>query len=296
MRIRGALQRFLRFLRGPRGQVLGIFLSFGIGASLTWHYREAVFAWLLAPARGKLSPYGLPVYSTPTDMLGVTIGLAMKGGIVAAIPMVTVGILRVTRPFLPRRFWLFIVLFLPAVLMSYAGGVAFAYFVMLPTGLRFLLNFGTNIAVPMIQITAYLSLVMALLFWLGIVFELPLVMFLLTKLRLISLRRWQKLRKYVPVTALILGALVTPTFDVVNQMMVTVPMIALYEVGLVLSWLAEGRVGPVIGAWTILVGFVVDELRGLWAVGMAREGRRRDVVERRIVGPYWRTVQRLRRG
>ena len=111
---------------------------------------------------------------------------------------------------------------------------------MLPTGLRFLLHFGEGVAVPVITISAYMSLVTALIFWVGVVFEIPLVMFLLAKLRLVSRKRFGKFRKYVPVAALILSAVITPTFDVVNQTMVAVPILVLYEVGLFLAWLAEG--------------------------------------------------------
>lgn len=218
-----------------------MFLAFGAGASLTWYYHEAIFRLLRAPARGALSPFeGLPIYISPTDMFGVTISLAMKGGMVAACPVLVFGAYGLVRPLLDPKQRRFAVLFLPAIFLCYLGGAAFAYFVMLPAGLNFLLHFGTNIAVPVITITAYMSLVTALLFWLGVVFEIPLIMFLLAKLKLVSHKRFKKFRRYVPVAALILSAIITPTFDVVNQALVAVPIFALFEVGLLLAWLAEG--------------------------------------------------------
>jgi Tat protein translocase TatC len=171
-------------------------------------------------------------------MLTATIRLSMMGGVVASIPMLVLGAYRLVRPLLGRSQRRFAVLFLPAILLSYVGGMAFAYFVLLPTGLRFLLHFGTNIATPTIRISEYLALVMAMLFWLGIVFELPLAMFLLAKLRLVPYRKFKKLRKFVPATAFVLSAIITPTFDVVNQLLVAIPLIVLYEVGLALAWLA----------------------------------------------------------
>lgn len=65
-------------------------------------------------------------------------------------------------------------------------------------------------------------------------------MFLLTKLRLMTHERLRRYRKYVPAAAFVLSAIITPTFDVVNQVMVAAPIIVLYEVGLIFSWLAEG--------------------------------------------------------
>jgi sec-independent protein translocase protein TatC len=190
-------------------------------------------------------------------MLGATIGLAMKGGMAAALPVAVFSIFGLVRPLLKPKQRRFIWLFLPAILLSYLVGAAFAYFVMLPAGMRFLLNFGTNVAVPMITITAYMKIVTALIFWLGLVFQIPLVMFGLAKLKLVPRRRFVRFRKYMPVAALFLSAIITPTFDVVNQTLVAVPIIVLFEVGLFLAWLAEGGHKPVINR-------VMGAVRWLW--------------------------------
>ncbi len=174
-------------------------------------------------------------------MMGAAIHLAMRGGLVTAFPVATISIYQLVSPLLSRKRRRFVLIFLPAVFVCYLGGVAFAYFVMLPTGMRFLLNFGTGIAVPLISITEYMSLVTALLFWLGVIFEVPLVMFLLTKLRLVRYEQFRRVSRNVPVAALILGALLTPTFDVVNQSLVAIPIILLFAVGLFLSWLARPK-------------------------------------------------------
>jgi sec-independent protein translocase protein TatC len=186
-----------------------------------------------------LSPTAFPVFVAPTEMLSATIHLSLMGGFVTSLPIITVGFFRLLIPLLPpseRRFALFI---FPAVLLSYLVGAAFAYYALLPAGLGFLLSFGTNIASPMIRISEYMSLVTAMVVWLGLLFELPLVMFLLSKLRLIPHTRFRKYRKYVPVTAFILAAIITPTFDVVNQTLVAVPLIVLFEIGLFLAWLGR---------------------------------------------------------
>jgi sec-independent protein translocase protein TatC len=87
-----------------------------------------------------------------------------------------------------------------------------------------------------------MELATAMLFWLGIVFELPIVMMLLAKLRLVSHRGFIKVRKYVPVAAWILACIITPTFDVVNMFLVFMPLIILYEVGVFLAWLVRPRI------------------------------------------------------
>ena len=197
---------------------------------------------LLAPAKDGLSPYGgLPIFTSPSEMMVATIHLSMMGGLVVAFPVATISVYQLVRSLLSRQRRRFVVLFLPVVFVCYLSGVAFAYFVMLPVGLKFLLNFGAGIAVPIISIREAMTLITAMLFWIGAIFELPLVMFLLTKLRLVRYERFRRFQRYVPVAAFMLSAILTPTFDVLNQTMVAIPIILLYEVGLGLAWLARPR-------------------------------------------------------
>ena len=238
---RGALQRFGRRIRR---HLLAAFLAFGIGASASWYFHEEIFRWLLVPGGERLSPHGgLPVFTAPTEMLGMTIRLSIRGGVVAALPMLMGSIFWLIHPLIPPQYRRLATIFLPALFGSFVGGALFAYYVMLPTGLNFLLHFGEGVAVPLITITEYMSLLTALLFLLGVVFTLPLAMFLLAKIRLVSYRRLSSFRRYIPVTAFILSAIITPTMDIVNQTLVAVPIIILYEFGLFLAWVARPEEG-----------------------------------------------------
>ena len=248
-----------RYARRVRFGLIGTFIAFGIGASLTWYFRETVFLLLIAPAGGTLSPHdGLPIYTSPTEILSLTIKTALTGGAIAAIPVLVLTIFHLVSPLLTRHDRRVVALFLPAILLCFLGGTAFAYFVMLPVGLAFLLHFGEGFAIPAIRITEYMNLVTAMIFWLGVIFELPLVMFLIAKLRIVSYQQFKKLRRYVPVAALILSAIITPTMDIVNQLMVAVPIVLLYEVGLLLAWLAQpGKVRTVVRVIkAVLVGIL----------------------------------------
>jgi sec-independent protein translocase protein TatC len=107
---------------------------------------------------------------------------------------------------------------------------------------KFLLEYGEEIATPLIRIGSYVSLMMTLLFWMGIVFETPIVMFFLSKIGVLNHEFAKKQRRYAIVVAFILGAVITPTFDPINQSLVALPIIVLYEIGIWLAWLGtRGR-------------------------------------------------------
>ena len=112
---------------------------------------------------------------------------------------------------------------------------------LLPPALRFLLSFGSEIAQPMIRIGNYVNVVVMLLFWIGISFETPLVMLLISKIGLVSYRGFARFRRYWILVAFLLGAVITPTFDPVNQSLVALPLIVLYELGILLARLFGAR-------------------------------------------------------
>ena len=252
--------------RRIRVRLFWVLLAFGAGAGGTWYYKEAVFSLLLAPAGDNLSPFdGQPVFTSPTAMMGATIQLAIRGGVIAALPVLVVSVYTLFSSLVPPQQRRFLVIFLPATVLSFLLGAAFAYWVLLPTGLKFLLNFGDGVAVPLIVLSEYIDLLTSMILWLGVVFELPIAMFLLAKMQIVSYLKFRGLRKYVPVAAFILSAIITPTFDVVNQTLLAVPMILLYEVGLFLSWLANTEEGDYLFVKKIRLG-LTKVLRGVKVV------------------------------
>ena len=239
--VRPRLAAIQRHFRGVKRRLLWVLVAFGVGSSLTWYFRTPILLWLLLPAGGQLSATGRPVFIAPTEMFSLVIGLAIKGGVVVAFPMLVYQLFQFLRPLLSKKQGRFVAIFLPAGFVCFLGGASFAYFVLLPTGLQFLLQFGTDIADPMIRITDYMDLALAMLFWLGVVFELPLAMFLLVKMRVVSYQSIKSFRRYVPLTALFFGAILTPSFDPVTSMLVTVPIIVLFEAGEVLAWMVRQK-------------------------------------------------------
>ena len=232
-----AYERGFRFGQRFRNTVFLCILAWSIGAGATFWWHPEVFAFLLAPAEEMLSPFdGRPVFTAPQDMFGATLSLSMKGGQFVAFPVLVVGALTMLKPFVPRRFWLFVVTYSAISIAMFALGASFVFWVMMPVSLHFLLNFGSGIAVPVILLTEYMALLLSLLFWIGIVFELPIVMQLLAKFRVVPYSKARTLRKWIVPTAFIFAALITPSLDGTLTFLVALPMLILYEVGLIAGW------------------------------------------------------------
>ncbi len=118
----------------------------------------------------------------------------------------------------------------------FIAGVAFSYYIMLPPAINFLLTFGSNIAIPQIRIGSYITVATRVMLAAGIIFELPVISTFLARLGVITSSWLASKRKFAVVLAFILGAVITPTADPVNQCLLAAPLIVLYEMSI---WLAK---------------------------------------------------------
>lgn len=125
---------------------------------------------------------------------------------------------------------------LPFTLIStlcFLGGAAFGYFVVFPPAFRFLIGYSSEFLDPMPAVSEYFSLAIRLLIAFGAVFELPVLMVFLAKMGMINKQFLQKHRKYALLIAFVIAAILTPTPDVVNQLLMAGPLVVLYEVSII---------------------------------------------------------------
>ena len=211
-----------------------------IGTVVTFVFHRQILRFLMRPAiRVLATPDASLVYTQMTEMLGISMKISLLGGLILSLPLLTYEMLMFISPGLTSRERRYLLLFLPGITASFIGGVAFGYFVLIPPALRFLLTFNADIATPMIRIGNYTNLVLTLLFWMGVVFETPVLMFVMAKLRIASYKLFARWRRLAVVFAFVLGAMITPTFDPINQSLVAIPIVLLYEIGIWLAWLAR---------------------------------------------------------
>ena len=230
-------------LRELRYRLIVSVLALLVGTAVSFAFFRQIIDFLVLPARNVLPAGTLNlVFTEVTELLATSVKVSFVGGFVLAFPVILYQAVRFVAPALSKREQGYLFLFMPGVFLAFVGGVAFAYFVLTPPALRFLLTFGADVATPLIRVSSIVNIMVRLLFWMGICFETPLVMYLLAQLGIVNARTMSRFRRYWLVVAFILAAIITPTFDPFNQALVAVPLLVLYEFGILLAKLAgRGR-------------------------------------------------------
>ena len=187
-----------------------------------------------------IAPMGAtpPVSSSPTTNIVVFTKVALISGVVLAMPVLVYQLIRFIAPGLTRQEKRYLYFVVPGATLSFVVGIAFAYFVMLPTAIPFLKGFLGDIIQPNWFVDKYISFITSLLFWVGLSFETPLLIFFLAKLGIVTPAALSSNRKYAVLVIAVLSAVITPTPDPFNMILVMAPLILLYEIGILLARLA----------------------------------------------------------
>lgn len=176
------------------------------------------------------------IYIEPTEMISTYVKVCLIAGIILAMPYLVYQLFMYVAPALTTREKKYVYFILPWVTIMFAGGVAFAYFVLIPPAMKFLFTFGSDIATPQIKIGSYINVVSRLLLAVGLVFETPVITTFLARMGIITSKWLASKRKGAIIFSFVLAAIITPTIDPVNQSLVAVPLIVLYELSI---WLAK---------------------------------------------------------
>ncbi len=213
-----------RLIRSVIAVVITSILAF-IGA-------EWIFKILIAPAPQDINL----VYIEMTEMLGTYMRVCMVSGIILAMPYLTYQLIMFVSPALTRKEKRYVYLILPWMTLMFAGGVTFAYFILIPRLTEFLLTWPSGIATPQPRIGNYINIVTRMLLMVGLVFEMPVLTTFLARIGVVKSKWLADRRKAAIIVAFILAAFITPTIDPINQSLVAAPLIVLYEMSI---WLAK---------------------------------------------------------
>jgi sec-independent protein translocase protein TatC len=172
-----------------------------------------------------------------TENIAVYMRVALLSGIIIAMPIILYEILAFVLPGLKpnEKRWLFVVIAAGSLL--FLAGVAFTYFVMLPPSIQLLIKFIAVETKP--RLSSYIDFITNFMFWIGVGFQTPLIVFALAKFNIISARTLLKQWRYAIVVIAIIAAVITPTVDPVNMALFMLPLIALYFLSAFLAFLAR---------------------------------------------------------
>jgi sec-independent protein translocase protein TatC len=224
---------FLAHLEELRTRLIVCSVAIGLGFAVSYSFKERVFELLMRPLSTVMSPGQKMIYTALPEAFFSYLKVALLAGVILAAPVIL------------YEMWLFIApglyshekrLAMPMVFLSsifFAGGVSFAYFVVFPFAFKYLLGFETELVRALPSMREYFGLASTLLVAFGFIFQLPLVITVLARIGVLTPRFLNKNRKYAILLFFVVAAILTPTPDVVNQLLMAGPLMVLYEISII---------------------------------------------------------------
>ncbi len=232
---------FLDHLEELRWRIIKALIGIVIGAVICGIFVDWILnKFLLAPALATNPPLQL-INLKPYGQLVLYMEVILVGGIILSIPNIFYQLWKFIEPGLmqtEKRYISSIVFFSS---LCFLGGIVFAYFVMLPTALKFFAAFGTSAISNNIAINEYFSFVISVLLSAGVVFELPLVSFFLSRVGILTPKFMRKYRRHAIVIILLIAGILTPGPDVTSQLLLGIPLFVLYEISILISAFAQKK-------------------------------------------------------
>ncbi|ADC89465.1 Sec-independent protein translocase, TatC subunit [Thermocrinis albus DSM 14484] len=234
-------------LRELRQRLIKSILAFLVGTGVAFYFAPQVFELLKQPVVRSYPQVQLVTLS-PTEPLFILIKISVVVGLILASPVILYQMWRFVEPALyPDEKRLVLPLSLFSFILLLMGG-AFAYFLVLPVALKFLIGIGFSQlqATPFLSVDLYMSFLLKMILGFGVAFQLPIVLFLLQRAGIITEEHLKKFRRYFIVIAFVVGALIAP--DVATQVLMAVPLLVLYEISLLLGKLARKKEKSIVTA------------------------------------------------
>jgi sec-independent protein translocase protein TatC len=231
---------FLSHLRELRDRVRNAALFFTAAFVACWIFSDEIFTWLEKPMRDAWDTKTMGdfhvVYTSLTEPFWVGMSIALWAGIFVSSPFIFYQIWKFIAPGLYKRERRITVAFAGFSAVFFVSGALFCYYFVLPNLYEFLLSYSNKEQHAMIAMQSYLDLTRDMMLAFGAVFELPLLILFMSMVGLVTHRGLWKFNRWFVVIAFVIGAILTPSPDVVSQIMMAAPMIVLYNVSILLAW------------------------------------------------------------
>lgn len=222
---------FFEHLNELRGRLFKAAVALVLGTLVGIVVAAPVLEYLIRPYGERLAALG------PTEPIVAYFRVSLMVGGALAIPVITYQLLMFVLPGLTRKEARMVLTALPAITLLFAVGAAFAWFILVPPALGYLEGFQPTLFRAEWTADLYLGFITALIFWMGVAFETPLVFFVLSVIGLVGPGALARNWRIAVVGASVAAAMITPTVDPVNMSLVMGPLLALYTISIGLVWL-----------------------------------------------------------
>lgn len=229
---------FLEHLEELRKRIVYCIIAVVVGFFACWGYREQIYNIMQKPILDALHANGMPeklTYLNPTEPFNLYLKVAALAGLFLTSPFVLYQVWMFISPGLYRNEKRYVLPFMVSTISLFAAGGFFGYKIVYPAALTFLIDFGKQFQ-PMITINEYTQLFLSIILGMGIIFELPVLVFFLSLMGVISAGFMWKNFRYSILVIFIIAAIVTPTTDILNMCIFAAPMVALYALSIGVAW------------------------------------------------------------
>jgi sec-independent protein translocase protein TatC len=231
---------FLEHLEELRRRIINALIALACGMGVCLFFSEFLFNQLSRPiieAQHRLKLPETMFFAHPADAFDIYLQIGLVCGLFLASPFVMGQLWGFISPGLYQREKKYAMPFVVVCSSLFIAGGAFGYFIAFPYALEFLLGLGNEHLKPMIMGKEYLDLLTVIIIGLGIIFEMPILILILSWLRVVSPAFLLRNFRYAVLIITIIAAVVTPTTDIMNMMVFEVPMLLLYLLGVFFAWL-----------------------------------------------------------
>ena len=233
-------QPFLGHLEELRKRLIAGAIAVGIGFAICYFFSERIFLVLIEPLKRVMPEGDQLIFTGLPEMFLTYLKVALVAGILLAAPYLFYQMWMFVAPGLYKHERSLVVPFVLASTLLFVGGALFGYFIVFPFGFEFFIGFSNEYVKALPSVKQYFGFALKLLFAFGVVFELPVIIFFLTKMGIVTTEILKKKRKYAILLTFVAAAILTPP-DIITQCMMAGPLIILYEVGIIVSRFARRR-------------------------------------------------------
>ncbi|HEY1271864.1 MAG TPA: twin-arginine translocase subunit TatC [Terriglobales bacterium] len=234
---------FLEHLEELRRRIIYSIIAVAAGFLACWEFHEQIYEVMQRPILLALHNHGMAeklVYLNPTEGFNLYLKVAFLAGLFVASPFVLYQVWMFISPGLYRHERSYVLPFMFSTVLLFLGGGFFGYRIVFPAALDFLIGYSKQFQ-PMITIGEYTDLFLTIIIGMGIIFELPILVFFLSLMGMVSAGfMWRNFR-YSILIVFIVAAVVTPTTDILNMCLFATPMIVLYAVSIGIAWLVHPK-------------------------------------------------------